>query len=85
MRNRVSRRYSLVVRTPQISLLIRTLAVLKGSTTAAATTSASPAAAIFPFALPVAIRRISAAAGAFVVSHWRGNRLVGSLAHVDMR
>jgi hypothetical protein len=76
-----------VIRTPHISLLIRTLAVLKGSTAAAAAAAAtaSPAAAIFPFALPVAIRRISTSAEAFVVSHWRGNRLVGSLAHVNMR
>jgi hypothetical protein len=62
----------LVVLTAHISLLVRTAAVLKGSTASASTTAAAAAAAAsFPLALPVAVRRATAmvAAGALVVGH----------------
>jgi hypothetical protein len=64
--------------TPHISLLVRTAAVLKGS---AASASPLAAAAILPFALPVAIRRAIVAAGAVVVGHACDWTFLGSLLH----
>ena len=64
----------LVFLTPHISLLVRTAAVLKGSTASAASTT-SARAAVVPLALPVAIWR------ALVTSHWRSGRCLGSLLH----
>jgi hypothetical protein len=65
--------------TPHISFLIRTAAVLKGSTASASTPTT---AAILPLALPVAIRRtIVATTGTFVVGHCCSGTLLGSLLH----
>jgi hypothetical protein len=58
-------------RTPSISFLIRTAAVLKGSTTSGSAAALASAAVFLPLALAVTIVRAIVAAGAFVVGHCR--------------
>jgi hypothetical protein len=82
MRRSVEARNLLMFRTPSISFLIRTAAVLKGSTTSPTAASASTATptSVLPLALAVAIRRRAiVTAGALVVGHWNTEWFFGSL------
>jgi hypothetical protein len=66
-------------RTPSISFLIRTAAVLKGSTASASAVALAASAIFLPLAFAVAIVRAIVAAGALVVGHCSWIWVFGSL------
>jgi hypothetical protein len=59
-----------MLRTPSISFLVRTAAVLKGSTASASAVALTTSAVFLPLALAVEIVRAIVAAGTLVVGHW---------------